>query len=319
MKIAYLVLAHNQPQQLLKLYAALTDDISDFYIHVDHKSKDKEAIAAAFAGKANVKVISVHEVYWMGFNMVQATIDLLKLAYNSGTDYKYFNLMSGQDYPIKSKQYINDFLAGHHEDFIDCIKIKHLPAKFARKYQLRHFYDTPYTNPRDPRRIPFLVKMYYRLKKVEAKLLPPRKFFNGMEPFFGPQWFMLTKETVGYILRFIEERKDYTAYMRTTEGTDETYIQTIVGNSPRFSNMWGYDKYMAYERNFTPGTPEFTNYAACSVFMDWSERAKTKPAVLTMEYFDEIKTAGHLFARKFDVNQSQELIKKIDSDILHIV
>ncbi len=317
MKIAYLVLAHNQPQQLLNLYAALTDDVSDFYIHIDHKSKDRGAITTAFAGKENVKVISVHEVYWMGYNMVQATVDLLKLAYNSGNNYKYFNLMSGQDYPIKSKQYINNFFATHTEDLIDCIKMAHLPAKFSKKFQLRHFYDTPYTNPRDPRRISFLVKTYYRLKKVEEKLLPPRKFFAGMTPFFGPQWFALTNETVGYILGFIEENPAYTAYMKTTEGTDETYIQTIFGNSPRFSNMWGYKEYMAYERNFTPGTPIFNNHAACSVFMDWSERAKTKPAVLTMEYWNEIQTASHLFARKFDVTQSQELIRKIDSDILH--
>ena len=138
-----------------------------------------------------------------------------------------------------------------------------------------------------------------------------------MTPIFGPQWFALTNETVGYILKFIEENPAYTAYMKTTEGTDGTYIQTIFGNSPRFNNMWGYKAYMEHERNWTPSAPIFNNHAACSVFMDWSERAKTKPAVLTMEYWNEIQTASHLFARKFDVTQSQELIRKIDSDILH--
>ena len=186
MKIAWLVLAHNQPQQLLNLYAALTDDVSDFYIHIDHKSKDREAITAAFAGKDNVKVISVHEVYRMGYNMVQATTDLLKLAYNSGNNYKYFNLIIGQDYPIKSKQYINNFFATHTEDLIDCIKMAHLPAKFSKKFQLRHFYDTPYTNPRDPRRVQFLVKNVLQAEESGREATATTKNLRRNDPYLWP-------------------------------------------------------------------------------------------------------------------------------------
>src|SRR4051812_25185526 len=102
MNIAYLILAHNQPQQLERLISRLDQPNAHFYIHIDRKSADKEAIGAAVAGFKNVHIISNHDVNWMGFKMVESTIELLKLAFNSGIGFKYYVLMSGLDYPIKS-------------------------------------------------------------------------------------------------------------------------------------------------------------------------------------------------------------------------
>lgn len=315
MKIAYLILAHNQPEQLFKLYSSLNDEHTSFYIHVDKKSKDVESISNRFRDMPNVKVISVYEVFWMGFNMIQGSIELMKMAMASGHDYKYFVLLSGQDYPIKSKEGIRKFYEENTKDFIDYNKIAHLPAKFTTKYKLRHSYDWPYANPRDPRKITFLVKLYYRLKKVEQKLLPARKFYKDFTPYFGSQWFSLTNETVKYILGFLAANQSYSDFMRTTEGPDETFFHTIIGNSERRFNLSNYDQYLEWEKTWTPGAQHFRNPISCLTFMDWSERGKSKPAVLDMGYFDELKATYHLYARKFDVLQSKELINKIDTNL----
>ena len=97
MNIAYLILAHNQPLQLLRLIDRLGQPNAWFYIHIDTKSADKEAIKTQFSGRKNVTIISNHDVNWMGFNMVRATIELLKLTYTSGAGFKYYVLLSGQD------------------------------------------------------------------------------------------------------------------------------------------------------------------------------------------------------------------------------
>ena len=39
--------------------------------------------------------------------------------------------------------------------------------------------------------------------------MPKRKFYKNFEPYFGSQWFALTQDTVKFILRFIDENKDY--------------------------------------------------------------------------------------------------------------
>src|SRR4051812_32053868 len=118
MNIAYLILAHNQPLQLERLISRLDQPNTHFFIHIDKKSLHKEAIHAALARFSNLKIISNYDVNWMGFKMVQSTIDLLTLAFNSGVRFKYFVLMSGQDYPIKSNRFINGFFEKHNEDFI---------------------------------------------------------------------------------------------------------------------------------------------------------------------------------------------------------
>lgn len=62
MKICYLILAHNQPAQLFRLYNALNQSNSDFYIHIDKKSTCLEEILHYFESKDNVKVISAYNV-----------------------------------------------------------------------------------------------------------------------------------------------------------------------------------------------------------------------------------------------------------------
>src|SRR4051812_45812207 len=125
MNIAYLILAHNQPQQMFRMIDRLSADNVCFFIHLDNKCKDVELVKNKFAGNKKVTVISNYGINWMGYNMVKATTDLLRLAVNSGVEFKYFILMSGQDYPIKPQSYIQDFYEKHNTDFFSYNKISY--------------------------------------------------------------------------------------------------------------------------------------------------------------------------------------------------
>ena len=113
-KIAILILVHKSPEQLLHLLKRLDDNRFDFYIHVDAKSDIKQ-----FKGIKNQvrssKVIFVNnriKTYFNDFSLVQATVNTIKEAMNE--EYQYYMLLTGQDYPIKSNDYIYEKLSNDY-------------------------------------------------------------------------------------------------------------------------------------------------------------------------------------------------------------
>lgn len=318
MNTAYLLLVHNQPSQLVRLIDRLNQPQAYFFIHIDSKSPDKNAILTSLGGYSNVKAISVYDVNWMGFNMVKSTIDLLELAFASGIGFKYYVLMSGQDYPIKGNSYISNFFETHNTDFISFAKIADSPDNYKNKVRYFHYYDFPYTNPRNRKKIPFMVYLYYGIHKRFRKFMPRRRFYNGMEPYFGSQWFALTHNTVKYVLDFIKDNKGYLDFMKYTEGPDETFFHTIVLNSPRRTNVHGYEKFEQWNKVKKPGEYFVQEYSSLR-YMDWSDRGRNvpKPAVLDSSYYDVLRNSSDLFARKVDEKISAALMDRIDNELLH--
>ena len=105
--------------------------------------------------------------------------------------------------------------------------------------------------------------------------------------------------------------------MKTTEGPDETFFHTIILNSERRNNVYEYDKFVKWLETRKEGEifePHFSSLR----YMDWSESAKSKPAVLTEEYFDTLAANHNLFARKFDEKESAGLLNLIDKDLLKV-
>jgi hypothetical protein len=315
MNIAYLILAHNQPFQLERLIKCLNQANVDFYVHIDKKSSSTNSIRQALSKYENVKIISEYKVNWKGFNMVKSTLRLIELAHSSGKNYKYYVLLSGQDYPIKTNEYLNDFFYKHNEDFIAYNKISHLPEGYRNNVRLFHFPDIAYTNPRSVKKIPVLVKLYFGIYKHFIKFLPKRNFYKNFEPYFGSQWFALTDETIKFILKFIKENKQYMKFMKFIEGPDEIFFQTIILNSERKNNLYDYNSYLNWLEARKEDTIFIHEFSTLR-YMDWSERGKPMPAVLDDYYYETLKTSEDLFARKFDEVVSASLLNQIDENLL---
>jgi hypothetical protein len=118
MKKIYLILAHKSPKQLERQIRALNDEQSVFYIHIDLKSdlnlfQTIEKIDNVYLIKERVDCI------WGDFSIIIATLNLIENAIKNHKD-GFCILMSGNDYPIKSKSFINSFLNQNSDTvFID--------------------------------------------------------------------------------------------------------------------------------------------------------------------------------------------------------
>ena len=110
MRFACLIVTYTSAKQTVRLIKKLDNGDFDFYIHLD-KKVDIETHRELF-DMPNVFFIKNRlDVKWAGFTVVEASFNGLKEIRESGREYAFINLLSGQDYPLKSADYISDFLS----------------------------------------------------------------------------------------------------------------------------------------------------------------------------------------------------------------
>ena len=109
MKNAYLIIAHNHYDLLMRLVEQLDYEGNDIFVHINKLVKSPD-----FAKIENVtkhsKVIFVDrkEIVWGMYGCVEAIYELLRTA-KKNDRYDYYHLLSGVDIPLKSNNYINSF------------------------------------------------------------------------------------------------------------------------------------------------------------------------------------------------------------------
>jgi hypothetical protein len=228
---------------------------------------------------------------------MQATFQGLKEVVESGMEYDYIALMSGQDYPIKPNSYIKAYFEQHRGTSF----MEHIPfpkpdwikqnggwdrVRYWHFRQKNFNFVFPY-HPRYKQNA-FLKK----LLKLTSWIKLRRRFPKGMQPFGGAQFWALHKSHVGIIVDFLLKNKAFFNFFRNVYVSDEILFQTVIGNLADTTKV----------HNDTLH------------FLEWYR----KGAILYTSDFDNIKAARHLFARKFDATVDENILDLIDSDILSL-
>lgn len=325
MRIAYLFIAHNHPELLAKTIAKLHSENAWFYVHIDKKS-DQSSFEKALSGiGARLKFVEKRKsIFWMGYSMVAAGLELMQLARrslileNSAVD--YYVLLSGVDHPIKSNREIEEtLLESQSKNFLMFWKLNDLPD-WLHKVQDYHYLDSRWHNQRAAPvflgkcRMPF-----YQIERVRQwvhRLLPKRKLPLGLIPYGGSQWWMLTTAAVEYTLDFLEKAPEVERFFRFTHSPDELMIQTILMNSRFKDTIQGKEDYDAFINAWkNNGDPDFVTDRARNFnlrYIDW-DPAREFPSILDERDYPAIQKSFCLFARKFDPIRSQKLIELIDN------
>jgi len=276
MKIAYLILAHKNPFQLLLLINSLRDGKSHFFIHIDKKSSDDFTF---INGNDITFCENRYDIKWGGFNMVKATIGLMNEASNS--DFDYFILLSGMDFSIKSKGLIQQFLKDSKGK--SYLSYYHVPT--AQWIDNKYRYEKYFFNFKNR----FLRSLFNRLSQ---KLPYKRKFYNGMQPYIGSQWWILHRDHFKYVLDYLKENPGLYGFFKYTFVPDEMVFQSVLLNS-------------VYRNDIVNKDPRF---------LKWTNQSAS-PLVFTMQNYKEILYSDALFARKFDVAIDEEIVHRIKEHI----
>lgn len=278
MQVAFIILAHTNPEQLLRLVERIAHKDCDCWIHIDQKSERRQ-FEKTFSLPNCFEVKPSLPLEWGHFNIVQAMINGLKEAFEAEIKYDYFQFLSGMDYPLQQIRLFVDYLDQNSgTDFIGNRPLEESKQNIERFYHY-HFND--------------MDGLLRRIAEAAVRrLLPARKFPFAFEVRKGPQWMTLSRDAVAYILQFLKAYPSYSSYFKRVLAPDEFFFQTILYNSERKGKM--------------------KNHIVHHI--DWSENKKS-PKTFTMNNKDILLNSPLFFARKFDENIDKDVLNVLDEKI----
>lgn len=299
--IAYLVLAHNQPEHVLRLIRAIRDPKAFVFVHVDAKADITQF--EALRNEPRLAFVAEREhVYWGGFSQVRATLNLLHAAVGSGQPFARFTLLSGADFPIKGKEEISEILLASDREFMRIDRKLHgQPRNEHFKYIERIYWnDKPWFNRRERTRFPALRYPVMRSFELARRLLPARTFVGGLTPYHGSQWWSLTAGCVRHLLDYLARNPEFERFHRTVLIPDEIFFHSLVKASP-FA--------LKISQDFEAGPSGGNEYGLH--YIDWNATGVSLPKVLEESDLPALVSSRALFARKFATQQSGRLIEAL--------
>ena len=277
--VAYLILAHTNPEQLARLVGAL-QNASPVVIHFDLR-----ADAATYGrsldllrGRPKLTFVKRYACRWGGIGIVEATLSAIRGLVNSGLDFDNAILLSGSDYPIKSHQEIERFLnENQSREFIESALLTE-PNRWSNH---GGYYRSPDRMVR--RHIRFRSKVLFRLPGQ-------RRLPIGLQPYGGSQWWCLSKDAIHFIAEFNNRVPQLLSFCRQSFIPDECYLQTVLSNSPLRDRIISDDLRVVI----------------------WDRPTPPYPAVLTIKDLDMLLSSKKLFARKFDSHMDHRVLDALD-------
>jgi hypothetical protein len=277
MRYACLIVTYTSAEQTIRLIRQMDNGDFDFYIHLDKKC-DIETHRELFDMPNVVFVKNRINVKWAGYTVVEASFNGLKEIAASGKQYAFINLLSGQDYPLKSADYISNFLSTQVGNQL----IKHWDFEteweeaFERIHKY-HFTDRGF-------------KGRYVVQRAINKIVRKRKPPTDMR-FYGTSstFWTLSPECAMFVMDYIESNPKLQRFLKYTWGSDEFIFQTVIMNS-----HW---KDSVVNNNYR--------------YIDWSGGG-SHPKLLTTGDYEKIITTDNILGRKFNMQVDENILNLLD-------
>lgn len=301
MKIAYIVLAHKYPEQLLRLISTLNTDDVAFFLHIDKKVDNTiyHQIFTLLKDFPNVYFIKRYKSAWASFELIKATIEGIKSIVETGTYFDYVVHLSGQDYLIKSNEQIANFSQENKgREFLEyfplpCTKWKGGGLRRVEYWHIR-WNDIHFCIPEKREFKSHIASFLYSVLILLLPLPKKRNFFESFPLYGGSFYWCLTGECVKWIDNFVKQNTNFVNRFNYTYCGDEIFYQTLILNSPFKDKIINDD--LRYK--------------------EWGDVNALHPNNLEKKDFEKIRESDKLLARKFDMTIDPDILDMIDEMIL---
>lgn len=224
MKLLFLILAHDRPEDAARLASALTDAASDGHaiIHFDAnaRSTDFETLRREAEGAPRLHLARARaRCRWGGYGLVQAVFNTLEEAETLGLEPDYVVLLSGACLPCRPVRQLERFLtAKRGREFIEVADQSWMRGGLrAERHTLFHVFDK---------------KRRSRVEKnavlMQRALGVKRRFPAGLTPRFGSQWWALSGPTCRATLDYARRNRRTMAFFHKVWIPDEMVFPTLV-------------------------------------------------------------------------------------------
>lgn len=269
-KIAFILLAHRDPEGIIRQAERLTAAGDRMAIHFDGRAAKADYARLRAALDANPSVVFAKrrvKCGWGEWSLVAGTLEAVRAAVDTFPDATHFYMLSGDCMPIKSAEYGHDFLDAEDCDYIesfdffssDWIKT----GMKGDRLHYRHFF-----NERKHK------KLFYASYEFQKRHGLKRRIPGDLSVMIGSQWWCLRRRTIEWVLDFVRNRRDVMRFFRSTWIPDETFFQTIV-------------------RHVVPGAEIRSRPLTFLMFSDYG-----MPVTFYNDHYDLLLAQDYLFARK---------------------
>ena len=284
MKQAILITAYKNEKQIYDIINYFGSDF-EFYIHIDKKSSIN---LSEYWDRRNVNVYKIFITNYGSVNHLRAILFLSKEALKKNNN-GYFHLITGQDFPVKTKDYFSDEL-NTGKDYLEYFEMpsKSWPHGGMDRIEYYNFYDFL-----DCKKIIY-VRFIHMFLKIQKLLKIKRKrtlggFFKKL--YGGSTYWSLTRDSLQYVVNSTNE--NIMNSMKYTYCAEEIYFQTVLLNSTFAENI--------VNDNLR--------------YIVWNRDNGGSPAYLDETDYCKIKSSNKIFARKFHERKSEKLKAQLLTEV----
>ena len=309
---AVMIMFHKNIEQVLRLVSACSSPETVIILHIDKKYNLDAAQLEQLSQMDRVYltdtrfsgVLDTRSLVDIAMEMVKKAKDVEKLL---GVHFRYYMLLSGQDYLIKPISYINDALRNAYpEPLIDCTP--HAPDNWIyhkfRYCPLVYAMSPAADGASGPLRI--LLKVVRRLVAISARALRLDDFHRfqrkGIAIYGGSAWWILPDVAIDYILSEYDAAPDYVTALLDTNTPEETFFQIMTMRSPVKDLV-----------HINPADMVAQHCKTWAYFTDVGKPFKGHPYIFTTEEYDRLITSDFWIARKFDSTIDSRILDMLDA------
>ena len=291
MRHAILITTHDNVEISKNLLSLYDDKNIDFYFLIDKKAKSyNEEVLKDICKESNVYFVPKINIYWGSFSQIQAEYILLENAVKKS--YDYYHLISGCDIPLYTKNEFFDFFEQNKgKEFVE-----YSPKEIAEKNKVQDrvkYYYAFMESVREKSAIKRKPKTFLREFFLKLQKLLKIDRTKGKEFQYGSNWFDITDDFAKYVLK---NKPWVIKHFKKTCCADELFLQTLLFNSPFYSNNY----YCLNEKNRILQRNRYT---------DWT---RGQPYTFKKEDYNEIiNIKESLFIRKFNYKNDAEIVNKL--------
>jgi Core-2/I-Branching enzyme len=303
MQVGFVILSHNEPEMLLRLVQRLQALFDNPPIACHHDIHQVSLNTSAFP---SVRFVAQPlRTRWGHISVVHAFRLALRLLYE-GNPPDWFVLLSGSDYPIKSRETIDaELCSSPYDAYLDHrpIEFSILPENrcdgefdkgFSRPFYVYIAYDRYLARriryPRIER--PFRLR-FGRYPIRHPWLAPGNPFTKAFHCFAGAVWFTARARCAELLLSNDSFTRELLAFYADKTAADESFVHTVLCNSPILKLCNNSKRYV-----------------------DWSAGA-AHPKLLGMEDLPLLSASPHHFARKFSTRYDVRILDELDRLVDH--
>lgn len=269
-KIAFILLCHKDPDAIIRQAKQLTAAGDYIAIHFDARAPQAafDKIEGALGDNPSVTFAAKRiKCGWGEWSLVQATLNAVSAAVDAFPQASHFYMVSGDCMPVKSAEFLHDFLDRDDVDYIesfDYFESNWIKTGFREERLIyRHWF-----NERTQK------WLFYTSFNLQQKFNITREVPADIQMMIGSQWWCLRRRTIESLLDFTRKRRDVMSFFKTTWIPDETFFQTLV-------------------RHLVPGEDIRSRTLTFLMFTDYG-----MPVTFYNDHFDLLLGQDAIFARK---------------------